>query len=88
MIETIKTNFKHEYEPNLTCNSCKISECNQSHLIYCNALIGSNQVVTYIPTYEDIFNDDEIEEQNFIAERRYCIWKGSPLSGWFFTPLP
>ena len=47
-----------------------ISECNQSHLICCNALIGigSNQLVTYIPNQEDIFNDEETEEQNFIAQ--------------------
>ena len=25
--------------------------------------------------------------QTFIEERRYCIRKGSPFSGWFFTPL-
>ena len=68
MIETIKANFKHDYESNLNWNSCKLSECNQSHLIYCNALIGSNQLVTYIQNYEDIFNDEETEEQNFIAQ--------------------
>ena len=33
----------------------------------CNALIGSNQLITYIPNYEDVFNDDNIEEQYFIA---------------------
>ena len=67
MIETVKTNFKHEFEPNLLCNSCKVKECNQSHLLYCSALIGSNQRVTYIPNYEDIFNDEVTEELNFIA---------------------
>ena len=61
-------NFKHEYEPNFICNSCRNSECNQSHLIYCNALIGSNQLITYIPNYEDIYNDEETEEQTFIAK--------------------
>ena len=68
MIETVKTNFKHEYEPNLLCNSCKVKECNQSHLLYCSSIIGSNQLVTYIPNYEDIFNDEDTEEQNFIAQ--------------------
>ena len=67
MVETIKSNFKQEYLPNLICNSCGRSECNQSHLLYCEALIGSNQLVTYIPIYEDIFNDDNVEEQYFIA---------------------
>ena len=68
MIETVKTNFKHGFEPNLLSNSCKVKECNQSHLLYCSSLIGSNQLVTYIPNYEDIFNDEDTEEQNFIAQ--------------------
>ena len=67
MIETVKTNFKQEYLPNLICNSCGMNECNQSHLLYCEALIGSNELITYIPKYEDIFNDDNVEEQFFIA---------------------
>ena len=44
-----------------------MNECNQSHLLYCEALIGSNELITYIPKYEDIFNDDNVEEQFFIA---------------------
>ena len=28
---------------------------------------GRNQLVTYIPNYEDIFDDTNIEEQCFIA---------------------
>ena len=55
MVETVKANFKQEYLPNLICNSCGRNECNQSHLLYCEALIGSNQLITYIPIYEDIF---------------------------------
>ena len=35
--------------------------------MYCQALLGSNQLVTYIPNYEDIFDDNNIEEQCFIA---------------------
>ena len=67
MVETIKSNFKQEYLPNLICNSCGQNECNQSHLLYCKALIGSNQLITYIPNYEDIYNNDNVEEQFFIA---------------------
>ena len=44
-----------------------LKECNQSHLLNCKALIGSNQLVTYIPNCEDIFNDDDTDEQYFIA---------------------
>ena len=66
-IESIKMNFKHEYKENLICNSCENSECNQAHLMYCKALLGSNKLITYIPNYEDIFVDTNIEEQCFIA---------------------
>ena len=67
MIENIKMNYQQEYKPNLVCNACKKSECNQAHLLICPALIGSNQLITYIPNYEDIFDDTNIEEQCFIA---------------------
>ena len=67
MIESIKMNFQSHYKPNLVCNSCKISQCDQSHLLYCSKLIGSNQLISYIPNYEDIFNDDDPEEQCYIA---------------------
>ena len=56
MIETVKSNFPGEYKNDTLCNSCKSSECNQPHLIYCKSLIGSNQLITYIPNYEDIFD--------------------------------
>ena len=67
MIETIKTNFPEYYKPNFICNICLISESNQPHLLHCKKLLGSNQLVTYIPNYEDIFDDDNPEEQYFIA---------------------
>ena len=67
MVESVKSNFPGEYFSDNLCNSCKSSECNQPHLIYCKSLIGSNQLITYIPNYEDIFDDDDIKEQIFIA---------------------
>ena len=67
MVENVKTNFPGKYEPNFLCQSCKLTECNQSHLLYCSALIGSNELITYIPYYEDIFNDEDPKEQCFIA---------------------
>ena len=48
-------NYQQEYKPNVICSSCMLKECNQSHLLDCEALIGSNQLVTYIPNYEDNF---------------------------------
>ena len=68
MVETVKINFKQELLTKLIRESCKTNECNQSHLLYCPALIGSNQLITYIPDYEDIFNDQNVEEQCFIAK--------------------
>ena len=68
MIETIKMNFQQGHKEDHICDSCRFKVCNQSHLLDCKALIGSNQLVTYIPNYEDIFNDEDTEEQNFIAQ--------------------
>ena len=67
MVETVRLNFQGFYKPNLICQSCKISECSQSHLLSCKMLIGSNEIVSYIPEYKDIFNDKDIEEQCHIA---------------------
>ena len=67
MIENVKCNFKEKYRPNLICNSCMTSECNQEHLLYCKELIGSNELVSYIPDYIDIFDDDNCKEQSYIA---------------------
>ena len=70
MIETVRMNFQGHYNPDFVCKSCNVSECNQSHLLYCVSLIGSNDLVTYIPEYQDIFNDDDPREQCFIANLR------------------
>ena len=67
MLETVKLNLSAFYKPNLICNSFFLSECNQSHLLYCPKLIGSNKIITYIPVFEDIFNDNDPDEQCFIA---------------------
>ena len=67
MFETIKINFQGQFKPNFVCISCNSGICDQSHLMYCTALIGSNQLITYIPNYKDISNDGDIKEQVFIA---------------------
>ena len=54
MIEYVKINFKERYKPHLNCNTCITNKCNQSHLLYRLKLIGSNEIITYIPNYEDI----------------------------------
>ena len=68
MIENVKMNFKKKYKPYLDCDACNSNnKCNQFHLLYCLKLIESNQLITYIPDYEDIFNDNNTKEQCFIA---------------------
>ena len=44
MVENIKLNYKEQYKPNLICDSCKISECDQKHLLECSELIGTKQI--------------------------------------------
>ena len=63
MIDNVKMNFQKEYKPNYICNACMKNECNQSHLLYCSALLGSNQILIYTPTYEDLCDDNNKEEQ-------------------------
>ena len=69
MIETIKTNFQVYYKPNLICNACSSSECHQSHLLNCQKLIGSNELVTYLPNYEDIFDERNPEEKTIRSQQ-------------------
>ena len=64
----MKCNFKEQYLPNLICNSCKLAECNKAHLLQCSALIGSNELLIYIPEYEYIFDDSKTQEQEYIAQ--------------------
>ena len=38
MVETVKANFSQHYKPNMLCNLCFLSECNQSQLLNCTKL--------------------------------------------------
>ena len=49
-----KCNFKNVHTE-MKCSACFKSECTQKHLLECQVLIGKNEIVTYLPTYEDIF---------------------------------
>ena len=69
-VETIKINVQGNYKPNFICNYLKLCECNQVHLLYCSSLIGTNQLISYIPhSSYDILNDNDTEEQYFIANK-------------------
>ena len=39
----------------------------QKHLLSCKYLLGKNEIVTYIPDYQDLFLED-IDEQVYTTE--------------------
>ena len=51
---------------NTICGNCPNIEFNQKHLFECQFLLGKNEIVTYIPKYEDIFIWD-IEDQIYAS---------------------
>ena len=75
----IQGNFQWKYKTN-SCISCKqnILE-NNKHLLNCSKLLGKNKIVSYIPSYKELF-ENELEEQiyvsrilreNFIARKQF-----------------
>ena len=59
------TNIKWNNEDS-SCINCQNTVMDQRHLLECKYLMGKNKIVTYIPTYEDIFKGD-VEEQAYIS---------------------
>ena len=51
---------------NIICGGCKIEESTTKHTLECTSLIGSNELVTYIPDIQDLYGDNE-DEQVYIA---------------------
>ena len=41
------------------CEGCKIEESSAKHTLNCSRLIEQNELVTYLPHYEDIHGEDE-----------------------------
>ena len=67
-VEDIDIKSNHQWKhKNKHCSSCKkgIIE-NQSHILYCESLLGKNQNLSYIPDYEDLYKGD-IREQIYIS---------------------
>ena len=61
----------------ILCGNCKDIEFDQRHLFECKYLIGKNELITYIPKYEDIFIGD-LQEQIYasrIIKENYTIMK-------------
>ena len=61
----LNTNRKWNNEDKM-CKSCPNTIMDQRHLLECKHLLGKNEIVSYIPTYEDLFRGD-LEEQIYIS---------------------
>ena len=62
----LKANRKWQYE-NISCSSCHSNnDENQEHLLLCKTLLGKSQILTYIPSYSELYSDD-LENQVYVA---------------------
>ena len=57
----IKTHFRNMYQ-DVICEGCRKAESTTKHTLECSSLLGMNELVTYLPQYEDIYGEDEIEQ--------------------------
>ena len=48
------------------CDGCQREESTTSHTLICNALLGGNEIVTYIPCIEELYGEDK-DEQVYIT---------------------
>ena len=61
----IKTHFRQMHKDTI-CEGCRKEESTTKHTVECQALLGNNQIVTYIPDYRDLYRND-VEEQAYVA---------------------
>ena len=61
----IKTHFCNMYE-NTLCEGCHLNESTTEHTLECVSLIGRNELVTYLPSYFNIYGEDE-DKQVYVA---------------------
>ena len=62
----IKGNFSWKYE-NHSCVSCKLDiRENNEHLLNCKKLLGNNGIISYIPSYEELF-ENELDDQVYVS---------------------
>ena len=52
----VKSNFKNKYH-DVTCPNCT-EEDTQSHLLFCDKLVGGSSIVREVPNYSDIFESN------------------------------
>ena len=48
------------------CDGCRMEESTTKHTLECKELLPNSEIVTYIPSYQDIYSNDE-DEQVYIA---------------------
>ena len=62
----IKGNFCWKYKSH-SCISCKLDilEYNE-HLLNCKQLLGRNEIISYIPSYKELF-EDNLDEQVYVS---------------------
>ena len=61
----IKTHFRQMYQDTI-CEGCRKEESTTKHTVECQALLGNNQIIKYIPDYRDLYRND-VEEQAYVA---------------------
>jgi hypothetical protein len=61
----IKSHFRHMHLDSI-CDGCRIDESTTKHTLECKELLTNSEIVTYIPSYQDIYSNDE-DEQVYIA---------------------
>ena len=44
------------------CEGCKTKPLTTKHALECSSLIGSNNLLTYIPKYVDLYGEDETKQ--------------------------
>ena len=62
----VKANRRWQFD-NLICSSCDTNNIeSQSHILECKTLIGQCEIVTYLPNYRELFEDD-VEAQIYVS---------------------
>ena len=61
----LNSNRKWNNEDNM-CKKCPNTVMDQRHLLKCKHIIGKNEILSYIPIYENLFKGD-IEDQIYIS---------------------
>ena len=62
----VKANRRWQFD-NIKCSSCDSnSDETQSHILECKPLIEQSEIVTYIPNYKELYEDD-LDAQIYVS---------------------